>query len=87
MNEMQENKASGVSVAALILGICGFFCNPLSLVTLTAIFLGIVGIATAGKRPKGMAITGLCLGIAAAICQLITDLILSVFTLGMSFLI
>ena len=87
ISDMKENKASGVAVASLVCGIAGFFCNPLSLVCLAAIVLGIVGLATAGSRPKGTAVAGLCLGIAGAICQFIADLILSVFTLGMSFIV
>ena len=82
----QPKKAKGVSVAALVCGITCFFCNPCYIVCLAAIICGIVGIATSKEEPKGMAIAGLCLGIAGIICQFIADAILSVFTMGTSFL-
>lgn len=78
----QTNKASGVSVAALICGIFGFFCSPFYLVNLAAIILGIVGLATANGRPKGMATAGLILGITGAIWQFVMDIILTIFTMG-----
>ncbi len=81
-----QKNSNGVGVAALICGIAGFFCNPFYLVCFAAVLLGIVGLCQSGK-PKGTSIAGLILGITGTIAQIIVDLILSVFTLGMSFFI
>ena len=81
----EKKKHSGVAIAALICGIAGFFFNPLYAVTLAAIVLGIIGIATAKDRPKGLAVTGLVLGCIALPTQLGIDLVMSVFTFGLSF--
>lgn len=80
-------KNSGVAIAALVCGIVGFFINPVYLVSLAAIILGIVGLAAKDNQPKGMATTGLVLGCVSLVMQFIADLLLSVFTLGLSFCI
>ncbi len=80
-NYQAPQKESGVGVAAMICGIVSFLCNPFYLVVMAAVILGIVGIATANGRPKGMAITGLILGIVATGCQIIIDIL----TLGVGF--
>ena len=78
---------SKIAIAALICGGVGFIFNPMYLVTLAAIILGIMGIVNAKDGPKGMAIAGLVLGCIALPIQLVTDTILSVFTFGASFCI
>lgn len=77
--------SNGVGIASFICGLSCFLCNPLYLVCLAAIVLGIVGLCQAGKS-KGFAIAGLILGIVGSVTQFILDLILSVFTFGLSFL-
>ena len=79
-------KASGVSVAALICGIVGVCCcNPFYLMNLAAVVLGIIGIATAKDRPKGMAIAGLILGISGVLVQIIGDLVITICSFGTGF--
>lgn len=78
-------KAKGVSVASLVCGIVGFFCNPLYLVNLAAIICGIIGIATSKEEPKGMAIVGLILGIVGIGVQVTVDLLVTIFSFGLGF--
>ena len=82
----EEKKVSGVAIAALICGCVGFLINPFYLVSIAAIVLGIVGLALP-NRPKGMALAGLLTGIGSAVCQFVLDLVLSVFTMGLSFFV
>lgn len=81
----QPKKSNGVAVAALILGIVGFFCNPLYLVNLAAIFCGAFGCASAKVQPKGMAIAGLILGIVGIGVQLTVDLLITTLSFGLGF--
>ncbi len=74
-NNQPQNTASGVSIASLCCGIAGFCINPFYLVNLAAIVTGIIGIAQAGNKPKGMAIAGLALGVVGAMCQFVVDLL------------
>ena len=78
-------KDSGVCVVALICGIVAFIYNPLYLVSVSAVITGIVGL-TGNRDSKGLAVTGLILGILAFLLQLVVDIVLSVFTFGLSFL-
>lgn len=82
----ESTKASGVCVASLICSLVAFIFNPLSLLHIVGIVLGIVGCATSGNRPKGMAIAGIILGCICILWQGIVDIILSVFTFGLSFI-
>ena len=81
----EKKKASGVALASFICGVVGVLFNPFYGVSLAAIILGIVGIATAKDRPKGMAIAGLIIGCVVLPVQLVLDIILSMFTFGLSF--
>ena len=82
---VQQKSTNGVGVASFVCGLICFLCNPFYLICLAAVILGIVGLCQAGK-PKGLAAAGLILGIFGTITQVILDLVLSVFTLGLSFL-
>lgn len=84
--QSEPKKNSGVSIAALVCGIVGFIINPLYLVSVAAIVLGIVGLCQKGSS-KGMAATGLILGCVSLACQFVLDLVLSVFTFGLTFCI
>ncbi|MBQ8605224.1 MAG: DUF4190 domain-containing protein [Clostridia bacterium] len=83
----QKEKGNGLSIASLVCGLVSFFgcCNPLYLVSATAVILGIVALCV--NRSKGMAITGIILGVVGAGIWIILDAILSVFTMGLSFFI
>lgn len=81
-----SKKNSGVAIAALVCGIVGFIINPAYLVSIAAIVLGIVGLCQKNYS-KGMAVTGLILGCVSLVVGFILDLILSVFTMGLSFCI
>ncbi len=75
-----------MAIAALVCGLVSFFCcNPLYLVSIAAIILGIVAICKENES-KGMAIAGLCLGGASILIGIIVDICLIPFTLGGSFL-
>lgn len=77
---------SGICIAALVLGIVAFFINPLYLVSITGLVMGIVGI---NQKPiplnKSLGIWGIVLSSTALVIQLILDIILAAFTGGMSF--
>lgn len=84
----QEPKKSGLCIASLVCGIVATLgcCNPFYLVSLAAVVTGIIGLAT-GKQPKGMAIAGLVLGIVSACIWVVLDIILAIFTGGLSFFV
>ena len=84
----EKPKLHGVALAAIICAGVGFFFNPLSLVLPAAIVLGIIGlIITKGTTNKLLSGLGLGIGVVAMAVQFIVDLLLSVFTFGLSFLI
>lgn len=66
VREVAATRTSGLSVAALVLGIIGIFINFLGIL---AIIFGAIGVSQTGKDPtlggRGMAIAGLVLGIVA----------------------
>lgn len=76
----QPQKESGMGIAALVLGICGFFINPFSICSILAIVFGIIG-ACKSNCKKGCAIAGIILGGVS----LVWDLILTVLTGGIMF--
>lgn len=59
--------------------------NPLYLVSVAAIVLGVVGIVKKNSK-KGMAIVGLILGGSSILFGIIMDIIMIPFTYGLSFL-
>ena len=73
-----------VCIISLICGIVAFIYNPLYLVSIGALITGIIGL-TGYRDSKILAVIGLILGIAAFLFQFVTDLLLSVFTMGLSF--
>jgi len=80
-----QKKSNGCSVASLVCGIIAFLCfNPLYLVSIAAIVLGAVGISKHDDS-KGMAVTGLIIGVVSIVTSFIIDLCLSIFTMGFSF--
>lgn len=82
---VQEEPKKGLSVASLVCGIISYFCcNPLYLVSIAAVILGIVALCK--KESKGMAIAGLVLGGMSILVCFIVDLCLIPFTFGTSFL-
>lgn|GEM_PF-5425710 len=84
MNEKKD--LTTVCTLSLVLGIVAFFCNPLYLMPIAAIVLGIVGIVNGGSK-KGLAIAGLICGVLAIPAQVIADTILSVATMGIGFFV
>ena len=61
---------SGVAVACMVLGIISMFINPLTILGILALILGLVALPqTAGgvRRGRGMAIAGIILGCIAVI--------------------
>ncbi|MBP5492778.1 MAG: hypothetical protein J6Y08_08030 [Clostridiales bacterium] len=62
-----------VCVLALVFGILGFFFNPLYLISLTAIILGVIGHANQGSK-KTLGMIGWILGICSFVTQLILDI-------------
>jgi hypothetical protein len=89
MNENQtpitpepKKKESGVGLASVICGGVAFLFNPLYLVSLAAVILGIIGIAKANSRPKTMAIVGLCLGGALIVLGIVWDVLITIFSAG-----
>ncbi len=80
-------KSNGIAIASLICGIVAFLINPLYIVSIAAIVLGIIGLANAHISPKTFAVIGLILGFVSWGVQFVADLILSIFTFGLSFFI
>lgn len=80
----QPNRSNGVGTAALVCGVVGFLFNPVYVVSIAAVVLGIIGLCMKGKK-KGTATAGLILGFSSFIVQFILDLLLSVVTFGLSF--
>lgn len=71
-----------IGLVSLILGAVGFIINPLYGLSIAAIITGIVGIATAGGRPKTKATIGLVLGIVSLLSQCALDLFITLITMG-----
>lgn len=77
-----ESKGKGMCIASLVCSLVAFFvCDPLCLVSITAVILGIVGVC-GNYEGKGMAIAGICIGAF----DLLTEVILAIFTFGISLL-
>jgi hypothetical protein len=74
-------QTSGFAVASLVLGIIGFFLNPLSIL---AVIFGAIALSQSGKNPafrgKGMAVAGLVMGIIVIILWVVI-----IFLLGSLF--
>lgn len=68
-----------IGMVGMILGILGFFFNPLYLVSVAAIILSIIGVCKK-NAPKGLAIAGIILGGISMACQGIVDFLLTIFT-------
>lgn len=71
----------GLCVAGLVLGIVGFFLNPLGICSILAIIFGAIGSKANGPK-AGQAKIGLILGIASLILQFLVDLIVTIVTFG-----
>ena len=77
------NNKSGMCTAALVLGIVGFFINPLYLVSTVGLVFGIIGLCEKPEPSnKGSALAGVILCPCAIILQLIIDTVLTICTLG-----
>ncbi|MBO4474432.1 MAG: hypothetical protein J5750_05895 [Clostridiales bacterium] len=70
-----------VCVLALVFGILGFFLNPLYLVSVAAIVLGIIGHANNGSK-KTLGMVGWILGASSLAVQLLFDFICAATTCG-----
>ncbi len=84
-NTVVQQKKSPIPMISLILGIVGFFFNPLWIFSGVAIGLGIAGLVK--KLGKGLSIAGLCVGIASLLAQMVGDLLITLFTLGFGFFV
>ncbi|MBE7035876.1 MAG: DUF4190 domain-containing protein [Ruminococcaceae bacterium] len=78
-----RKKSNGLGIASLVCGIVGFFFNPLGLVTLAAFVCGLIALLGRDYGGKGMAIAGVILSVA----QFVLEIILAIFTFGISLLI
>ena len=70
-----------IGMIGMILGIVGFFLNPVYLVSVAAIILSIIGL-TKKNTTKGMAIAGIILGPLSLIAQLVFDFVFTALTYG-----
>lgn len=77
----QNVGGEGICIAALVLGIVGFFLNPCYIVSLLAIIFGFFGQAKNNSK-KAFAIWGWALGFAAIVLQIFGDLLVSFFSGG-----
>lgn len=79
--EQSADTKDGLCVASLILGIVGFFINPVYICSILAIVFGAIGMKANGVN-AGKAKIGLILGIVAIIVQFVLDIIITIFTMG-----
>ncbi|MBR2750760.1 MAG: hypothetical protein IKM88_17245 [Lachnospiraceae bacterium] len=70
-----------VCVLAFVFGVLGFFFDPLYLISLAAIILGIIGHANNGTK-KSLGMAGWILGICSCFFQIVMDYICMVSTCG-----
>lgn len=77
-----NDSKDGMCIASMILGIVGFFVNPVYVVSILAIIFGAIGMKSTGTN-AGKAKVGLVLGIVAICIQIVLDFILTIFTAGM----
>ena len=73
-----------MALASFICGLVAFFgcCNPMYLVSLASIILGIIALC-AKKEPKWMAIVGLITGGISIVVWPIIEIAASLLTMGM----
>lgn len=71
----------GLCIAALVLGIVGFFLNPLYVCSILAIIFGAVGMKPSVPK-SNMAKAGLGLGIGSMCFQIFFDLFITLITFG-----
>lgn len=71
-------KESGLGIAGLVLGICAFFINPLTICSILAIVFGIIGVCKKDCR-KGCSIAAIILGGVT----IFWDLFLTIFSGGL----
>lgn len=80
-----QKNTNGCSVASLVCGIIALLClNPMYLVSITAIILGAVGVSKHDDS-KGLAVTGIVLGIASIVICLTVDILITILSLGFGF--
>lgn len=83
-DHVQQKRINGWAIAALICGLVSLLVtNPLYLVSLAAIILGIVGLTRASG--KGMAVAGIITGGVAVVCGILWDIIMLPITFGLGF--
>ena len=87
--ETTKPKTNVCGLISLILACVSFVFNPLSLFPTAAFILGVVGliVGLCSHRPVGTSIAGLLVAIFAGVVQLVVDIVLAIFTFGLSFLI
>lgn len=72
----------GLCVAALVLGIVGFFMNPVYACSILAVIFGVIGIKANGPK-NTLAKAGLGLGIGSFVVQFGMDVLITILTFGM----
>ena len=78
--EVAGPEKNTIALVAMILGIVGFLLDPLYLVSVAAIILGIIGVCKKNAPRRGMAIAGIILGGVSMACQMLVDTLLTIFT-------
>ncbi len=71
----------GLCIAAFVLGIVGFFLNPIYVCSILAIVFGAIGMKPNGPKCN-MAKVGLGLGIGSLVFQFLADFFVTIITLG-----
>lgn len=85
-NNAAPQKNAKLPIISLILGIVGFFFNPLWIVSGVSIGLAIASLAKKLGN-KGLAIGGLCAGAASLISQVFADTLITVLSMGLGFFV
>ena len=75
-NQPQEKKSNGVSIASFVCGLVSLCCcNPMYLVSLAAVILGIVGITQKNNPNKGMAIAGIIIAAVGVVLSIVITIL------------
>jgi len=86
-----EDKASGLAITALVLGIVGVVCSWVIVLNfalgIAALVIGIIefkkiGAGTSSPKGKGMALAGIILGAVAIFAAIIYVIVISVMAVG-----
>ena len=86
---VEKPKTNACGLISLILACVALVFNPLYLLPIAAVILGVIGliIGITKKAPIGTSIAGLILGVVFIGVQFLVDLIITLLTFGLGFFV